>query len=52
MKKVGNQYQQTIYVSPEQAKALKKLSHTTKIPETVIIREGVDLVLKKYKGKK
>ena len=38
----------TIYVTPEQADKLKLLHERTKVPVAVYIREGIDLVLKRY----
>ena len=38
----------TIYVTPEQNDRLKLLHERTKVPVAVYIREGIDLVLKRY----
>ena len=38
------------YLEPSQAQALKRLSAETRVPQQVYMREGVDLVLAKYKG--
>ena len=38
----------TIYVTPEQNDRLKELHERTKVPVAVYIREGIDLVLKRY----
>lgn len=38
----------TIYVTPEQSDRLKLLHERTKVPVSVYIREGIDLVLKQY----
>ncbi len=38
----------TIYVTPEQSDQLKLLHERTKVPVSVYIREGIDLVLKHY----
>jgi len=38
----------TIYVTPEQADRLKLLHERTKVPVSVYIREGIDLVLRHY----
>ena len=38
----------TIYITPEQAEQLKLLHDRTKVPISVYIREGIDLVLKHY----
>jgi len=39
----------TIYLEPEQAEALKKLSERTRVQQQVYLREGLDLVFAKYK---
>jgi hypothetical protein len=41
-----------LYVEPEVAEELKALSERTRVPQQVYLREGVDYVLKKYKGAK
>ncbi len=38
----------TIYVTPEQADKLKLLHERTKVPVSVYIREGIDLILRHY----
>jgi predicted DNA-binding protein len=38
----------TIYITPEQADRLKLLHERTKVPISVYIREGIDLMLKHY----
>ena len=38
----------TIYVTPEQSERLRLLHERTKVPVAVYIREGIDLVLKRY----
>ena len=38
----------TIYVTPEQNEQLKVLHERTKVPTSVYIREGIDLVLRHY----
>jgi predicted DNA-binding protein len=40
----------TIYITPEQNEALKLLNDRTKVPVAEYIRQGIDLVLDKYKG--
>ncbi|HEX7487960.1 MAG TPA: ribbon-helix-helix domain-containing protein [Anaeromyxobacteraceae bacterium] len=40
----------TIYITPEQAERLKVLNDRTKVPVAEYIRQGIDLVLDKYKG--
>jgi predicted DNA-binding protein len=39
----------TIYITPEQNDALKLLNERTKVPVAEYIRQGIDLVLDKYK---
>ena len=39
----------TIYITPEQSDALKLLNTKTKVPVAEYIRQGIDLVLHKYK---
>jgi predicted DNA-binding protein len=38
----------TIYITPEQSERLHLLHSRTKVPVAVYIREGIDLVLKRY----
>jgi predicted DNA-binding protein len=38
----------TIYITPAQAERLKMLHERTNVPVAVYIREGIDMVLKKY----
>jgi len=38
----------TIYITPEQNELLHLLHSRTKVPVAVYIREGIDLVLKRY----
>jgi predicted DNA-binding protein len=40
----------TIYITPEQDERLKELSRRTNVPVAVFIREGIDIVLNKYRG--
>jgi predicted DNA-binding protein len=40
----------TIYITPEQNEALKLLNQKTKVPVAEYIRQGIDLVLEKYKA--
>ncbi|MFO0662241.1 MAG: ribbon-helix-helix domain-containing protein [Polyangiaceae bacterium] len=40
----------TIYMTPEQSEQLKLLHERTKVPISVYIREGIDLVLKQYEA--
>lgn len=39
----------TVYITPEQDEALKKLNGRTKVPIAEYIREGINLVLEKHK---
>ena len=39
----------TIYITPEQNERLKELNAKTKVPVAEYIRQGIDLVLEKYK---
>ena len=39
----------TIYITPEQNDLLKQLNLKTKVPVAEYIRQGIDLVLTKYK---
>jgi predicted DNA-binding protein len=39
----------TVYITPEQNERLHQLSNRTKVPTAVYIREGIDLVLERYK---
>ncbi len=41
----------TIYITPEQNEMLKQLNAKTKVPVAEYIRQGIDLVLDKYKAK-
>ena len=38
----------TIYMNGEQLDALKKLSEKTKVPQSVYVREALDMLLEKY----
>jgi predicted DNA-binding protein len=40
----------TIYITPEQNEMLKLLNQKTKVPVAEYIRQGIDLVLKKYEN--
>lgn len=44
-----NKISTTVYITEEQQKLLKKLSEHTKVPIAVYIREGIEMVLKKYR---
>ena len=39
----------TVYITPEQDAALKQLNGKTKVPVAEYIRQGIELVLAKYK---
>jgi hypothetical protein len=39
----------TIYITPEQNELLKRLNQKTKVPVAEYIRQGIDLVLERYK---
>jgi hypothetical protein len=39
----------TVYITPEQDAALKQLNAKTKVPVAEYIRQGIELVLDKYK---
>ena len=40
----------TVYITPEQDARLKALHQRTKVPVAEYIRQGIDLVLEKYRG--
>ncbi|HXX30055.1 MAG TPA: ribbon-helix-helix domain-containing protein [Myxococcaceae bacterium] len=40
----------TIYITPEQSELLKLLNQKTKVPVAEYIRQGIDLVLDKYRS--
>jgi predicted DNA-binding protein len=40
----------TIYITPEQNARLKLLNEKTKVPVAEYIRQGIDLVLEKYRS--
>ncbi|MBC7174339.1 MAG: ribbon-helix-helix domain-containing protein [Polyangiaceae bacterium] len=40
----------TVYITAEQNEQLKVLHDRTKVPIAVYIREGIDLVLERYKN--
>jgi hypothetical protein len=39
----------TVYITPEQDARLKQLHDKTKVPVAEYIRQGIDLVLEKYR---
>ena len=49
MKRVGNRVQVTAYLSVEQKQALDQLRAVTRVPVQEYLREGVDMVLDRYK---
>jgi predicted DNA-binding protein len=40
----------TVYITPEQNERLKLLHDRTKVPVAEYIRQGIDMVLQKYRG--
>jgi hypothetical protein len=40
----------TVYITPEQGEQLKLLHERTRVPVAEYIRQGIDLVLEKYRG--
>ncbi len=40
----------TVYITPEQNELLTLLNQKTKVPVAEYIRQGIDLVLEKYKS--
>jgi predicted DNA-binding protein len=38
----------TVYITEDQDQKLKELSRRTKVPVSVYIREGIDLILERY----
>ena len=43
-----NKISTTVYITQEQSDKLRLLHSRTKVPVAVYIREGIDLVLKRY----
>lgn len=43
-----NKISTTVYITQEQSDQLRLLHDRTKVPVAVYIREGIDLVLKRY----
>jgi hypothetical protein len=41
----------TVYITPEQNVQLKLLNEKTKVPVAEYIRQGIDLVLEKYRSR-
>jgi Ribbon-helix-helix domain len=50
--KRGKLIQTVAYVTPKQKADLEKLSKGTRVSQQAYLREGVDMVLSKYRGKK
>jgi predicted DNA-binding protein len=44
-----NKISTTVYITPEQNERLKQLHGKTKVPVAEYIRQGIDLVLEKYR---
>jgi predicted DNA-binding protein len=40
----------TVYITPDQGERLKLLHDRTRVPVAEYIRQGIDLVLEKYRG--
>ncbi len=40
----------TVYITPEQSERLKLLHDRTRVPVAEYVRQGIDLVLEKYRG--
>jgi predicted DNA-binding protein len=40
----------TVYITPEQGERLKLLHERTRVPVAEYIRQGIDMVLDKYRG--
>jgi len=38
----------TVYLTPEQAEALRSLHERTKVPVAEYVREGIDLILERH----
>ncbi len=51
MKKPKKIIQTPMYLSPEQKRALDRLSEVTRIQRSVLVREAIDDLLRKYKHK-
>ncbi len=48
---MGKKALRSVYLDQDQVKRLKRLSETTRVPQAVYIREGLDLVMDKYERK-
>ncbi len=47
---MGNKVLRSIYLDIGQVEKIKRLSERTKVPQAVYVREGLDLLLRKYEG--
>ena len=45
---MGNKVLRSIYLDIAQVEKIKALSERTKVPQAVYVREGLDLLLRKY----
>ena len=45
---MGSKVLRSIYLDITQVERIKKLSEITKVPQAVYVREGLDLILRKY----
>lgn len=49
MKKENKQkITRSVWIRPEQLESLRKISADTRVPQAVLIREGIDFVITKY----
>jgi predicted DNA-binding protein len=48
----GKREQVAVYLDPQQIERLRRLNKTTRVPTAEYIREGVDMVLAKYRKRK
>jgi len=46
---LGNKVLRSIYLDLDQIEKIKRLSEITRVPQAAYIREGLDLILQKYK---
>jgi predicted DNA-binding protein len=47
---LGNKVLRSIYLDIVQVEKIKRLSERTKVPQAVYVREGLDLLLRKYEA--
>ena len=45
---MGSKVLRSIYLDITQVERIKKLSEITKVPQAVYVREGLELILRKY----